>query len=108
MSEAPKRIWICKSGGNWSPVDGGTQDIEYIRADLADLKVKPMVWHKSQITPWNEDYHTIGSGYSIRCADENEWKWSNGIGGFGYARTPSCAMAAAQADHELRILKALA
>jgi hypothetical protein len=32
---APERIWIDAWGGNWSPVSGGTQGIEYIRADLA-------------------------------------------------------------------------
>ena len=32
----PKRIWIDAWGGNWSPRSGGTQEIEYIRADLVD------------------------------------------------------------------------
>lgn len=27
----PDRILIDRHGGNWSPVDGGTQDVEYIR-----------------------------------------------------------------------------
>lgn len=31
---APERIWIDAWGGNWSPTSGGTQGIEYIRADL--------------------------------------------------------------------------
>jgi hypothetical protein len=31
MSDAPERIWIYAWGGNWSPVSGGTQEIEYIR-----------------------------------------------------------------------------
>lgn len=31
---APDRIWIDAWGGNWSPRAGGTQEIEYIRADL--------------------------------------------------------------------------
>ena len=33
MSDAPERIWIDAWGGNWSPRSGGTQEIEYIRAD---------------------------------------------------------------------------
>lgn len=35
MADAPERIWIDAWGGNWSPVAGGTQTHEYIRADLA-------------------------------------------------------------------------
>jgi hypothetical protein len=45
MSDAPERIWIDAWGGNWSPVSGGTQEIEYIRADrieaLRDRAEKP-------------------------------------------------------------------
>ena len=39
----PDRIWIDRHGGNWSPVDGGTQDIEYIRRDPAVLAALPEV-----------------------------------------------------------------
>lgn len=35
---APERIWIDALGGNWSPQAGGTQGIEYIRADLAAVQ----------------------------------------------------------------------
>ena len=34
MSDAPDQIWIDSNGGNWSPCSGGTQDVEYRRADL--------------------------------------------------------------------------
>lgn len=34
MSDAPDQIWIDRNGGNWSPCSGGTQDVEYRRADL--------------------------------------------------------------------------
>lgn len=34
QNKAPERIWIDACGGNWSPKSGGTQGIEYIRADL--------------------------------------------------------------------------
>ena len=37
----PDRIWIDRHGGNWSPVDGGTQDVEYIRRDPAVLAALP-------------------------------------------------------------------
>lgn len=33
MTSAPERIWVDAAGGHWSPVAGGTQEIEYIRAD---------------------------------------------------------------------------
>lgn len=33
MSDAPDKIWICPFGGNWSPVAGGTQTHEYVKAD---------------------------------------------------------------------------
>ena len=39
MTDAPERIWICPWGGNWSPMDGGTQQDEYIRADVAAAMV---------------------------------------------------------------------
>jgi len=39
----PDRIWIDRHGGNWSPVDGGTQDVEYIRRDPAVLASLPEV-----------------------------------------------------------------
>lgn len=39
----PDRIWIDRHGGNWSPVDGGTQDVEYTRRDPAALAALPEV-----------------------------------------------------------------
>ncbi len=39
----PDRIWIDRHGGNWSPVDGGTQDVDYIRRDPAVLAALPEV-----------------------------------------------------------------
>ena len=39
----PERIWIDRHGGNWSPVDGGTQDVEYVRRDTAVLAALPEV-----------------------------------------------------------------
>ena len=35
---ALERIWIDARGGNWSPQAGGTQGIEYVRADLAAVQ----------------------------------------------------------------------
>ena len=82
----------------------------YTRAALQavePVKVKPLEWHKSHMPSWNDDWHTIGPFiYTIRCADENGWKWSHG-GGFGYSPSPESCKAFAQADYELRILAAI-
>ena len=37
---APERIWIDAWGGNWSPQSGGTQEHEYVRADLVEAAVR--------------------------------------------------------------------
>jgi hypothetical protein len=36
---APDKIWIHGYGGNWSPVSGGTQDIEYTLTALSQAQV---------------------------------------------------------------------
>lgn len=85
-----------------------------IRAALASrpaspdvrVVVKPLVWAKSHMSGWNDDYHTIQTGYTVRCADENGWKWQ-GHGAFGYCLSSTLAKAAAQTDHEARILSAI-
>lgn len=73
---------------------------------LQPMRVKPLEWHKSIIEAWNEDWHTVTTGYTVRCADENGWKWSTS-GAFGYEYSPEAAKAAAQADYDARILSAL-
>jgi hypothetical protein len=70
------------------------------------VRVKKLVWHKSHITPWNGDWHTVPTGYTVRCAQENGWKWATS-GGFGYSHSPEAAKAAAQADYEARIMSAI-
>jgi hypothetical protein len=70
-------------------------------------RVKPLVWQKSHIKPWREDWHTVPTGYTVRCADEWGWKWTSPLGAHGYENTPDIAKAAAQADYEARILSAL-
>ena len=70
------------------------------------VKVKPLEWHKSNIIGWNGDYHTLPTAYTVRCADENGWRWQ-GLGAHGYRHSPEAAMADAQAYHDARILAAL-
>jgi len=65
MSDAPERIWIDAWGGNWSPVSGGTQEIEYIRAArieaLTDKLAKAeagllAIAKRDEQMIWGEDY----------------------------------------------------
>jgi hypothetical protein len=72
----------------------------------APAGVKGLEWHRSHVSGWNGDYHTVPTGYTVRCADENGWRW-NGLGAHGYASSPEGAMRNAQAHHESRILSAL-
>ena len=66
------------------------------------VKIKPLEWHKSELIGWNDDWHTLPTAYTIRCADENGWKWQ-GFGGHGYMSTPEAAKAYVQSEHERRI-----
>ena len=77
--------------------------------DLAKhgLRVKHLEWRKSHMPSWNDDWHTVPTGYAIRCADEWGWKWSSPLGAFGHASSPTAAQAADQADYEARITAAL-
>ena len=43
MTNAPERIWIDAWGGNWSPVSGGTQEIQYTRTDLIPAMIEEAV-----------------------------------------------------------------
>lgn len=75
-------------------------------ADDLRAAVKPLEWHKSHMPSWNDDWHTIPTGYTVRCADENGWKWS-GLGAHGHASTADWAKREAQEHHNQRILSAL-
>ena len=72
----------------------------------ATVTVKPLVWVKSHMTPWQDDWHTIPTAYTIRCCDENGWKWQ-GNGGHGYEPSAKHAMTAVQGIHEAAIRAAL-
>lgn len=99
--------WLHRAYPNDERVSQAADAITALRARPATVQVKPLVWEKSHIAPWYDDWHTVPTGYTIRCADENGWKWSNGQGAFGYDPTASSAKAAAQADYEVRIRAAL-
>ena len=119
---APERICLLPDDG-WSWVKGPKPPyeenaIEYVRADLAAVqpdpnavavKVKPLVWEQSGGSHiMDGESHTVPSGYTVRYADENGWKWqASGIGAYGWEPSPALAKAAAQSDHTARILDAL-
>ena len=115
---APERIWIDAWGGNWSPQAGGTQGIEYIRADLAavqpaQVRVKPLVWHN--FDAWTHWAEAVCGTYHVE--ERNGW-WQAElrVGGLVHFVTKTddtlqaeleAAKAAAQADYEARILAAI-
>jgi len=77
-----------------------------IIAALPDM-VAPLVWHKSSMPSWDGDYHSFPTGYTIRCADENGYKWTAlGVGSHGYCQTPTSAMLYAQAHHAAAVVAA--
>jgi hypothetical protein len=101
---APRSRAACSAD-----LGGAGVDDDGVKGQMMDLTklVKPLVWHKSHISSWNGDYHTQGTGYTVRCADEWGWKWSNSVGGNGHERSPEAAQADANADHAARVLAAL-
>ena len=86
----PDRIWIDRHGGNWSPVDGGTQDVEYIRRDPAVLAALP------------EAQALIAAAYEVAAKTADECRRSACTAGMGMepvlaairAMTPADATAA--------------
>jgi hypothetical protein len=75
-----------------------------ILAALPDM-IAPLVWVRSDVGGWNDDYHTLPTKYKIRLADENGWKLSFD-GGFRYCRNADEAKAAANTHHRAAIMAA--
>ena len=111
--EAPERIWIDDErpiGGICHVYNEATEGVlkyatEYIRADLARPKVKPLVW---------VDLYGDGSRYEVSSDDPLGYEDSiHGLqdgtyhSHFGAFATLKAAKAAAQEDYERRILAAL-
>ena len=112
MSEAPERIWafmpdIFDNISVWQDQPSPALDTtEYIRADLARPKVKPLEWYDDDVdvieaVGWGVTYSvmTMPSGKgNLRIGSKLRW--------VTYP-TPEAAKAAAQEDYERRILAAL-
>ena len=103
MRDEIAQIVLIEMGHPWNSSDAQYTADEIITA-LPDMVV-PLVWAMSRINGWNDDYHTLPTGYTIRCADENGWKLSF-TGGFSYHYTADEAKAAAQAHHVAHIMAA--
>ena len=60
---------------------------------------KPLVWHQSGGSHiMDGESHTVPTGYTVRYADENGWKWKAlCLGAYGWKQSPEAAQAAAQA-----------
>jgi len=129
----PNGEWfpICRVKRNDAPIEGNqdhkdarfiaaarqlvpamADEIERLRGEVARMrgavKVKPLVWVQSGGSHvMDGESHTVPTGYTVRFADENGWKWSTPLGAYGWERSPKSAKAAAQDDHETRVLSAL-
>lgn len=99
---------ILEAIENVHDMDVTLEDYATAAAEAVKGAIKPLVWHKSHISGWNGDWHTLPTGYAIRCADENGWKWvSRKDGEVGYSETADAAKAAANAHHVASILSAM-
>jgi len=102
-NKLPERIWAGKYRSTWWQSRPHHQMTEYIRADLAAPKVKPLVW---------EDRKTVGEMMQYRV--HIGYGLMNGVfaltlsgSTIGEFSSEEAAKAAAQADYERRILDAL-
>lgn len=106
----PDEVYADPGRHNWYFREKKPDSVaRYVRADLPP-KVKPLEWVQSGGTHvMDHECHTIPTGYTVRYADEDGWKWTAmGLGAYGWEPTPAMAQSAAQAHHDARILAALA
>ena len=119
-TQAPERLWVtdiyCAGGQVITYAYESEGDVEYVRADLARPKVKPLEWEESPVgkcwaycltgTYYVNEAHSMGTWW---------WRWASCAGArrTGQASRPpgfatkEAAQAAAQAHHTRRILSAL-
>jgi hypothetical protein len=131
-ARGPERIWIDPHGGNWSGREGGTQEVEYTRADLTPdplraVKIKLLEWEdadEGMCTKWRAP--ALGGSYDLVSFEGEEgfavnfcwgrplsyWFIQGAPDQFGPTgpkmfHTLEAAKAAAQQDYESRIRSAL-
>ena len=123
MTDAPERIWASTgryydyvqdwTEGEWSDDDIG--GVEYIRADLATPKVKPLVWNPSEVPEncaqgeWHIARSLFGT-YEIHSFDmhgETIYLLVPGVTRMQEFGSIDAALNAAQADFERRVRECL-
>ena len=102
VSEDATEFWVCTGDAakdKWRKVAATVMEI---------MRPKRLVWHRSDMSGWNGDYHTLPTAYTVRCADENGWKWSClERGAYGWGQSPEAAQSAAQAHADAAWLASL-
>lgn len=126
MTNAPEQIWAeyeiggeyapDQSSGRWySSEFNGHKETEYIRADIAKPRVKPLVWEEPSQennwiyvarSPWGDYGVHIDGGRHRAWLEAHEkpherWLGDDDVGSVYEAK------AAAQADYEARVLACL-
>lgn len=107
--------WPLIWAGTWAVKRYPANAIEYIRADLAAPKVKPLAWIKWHVMKFpHSDYCRAetpikGLRYTVsQVAPDKPFRVSDGYGDIALrVAAIDEAKAAAQADYERRILEAL-
>jgi len=118
--DMPDRIavWRFQFNKATDAIDGGWSDdhdhktTEYIRADLARPRVKPLVWERLKGIQTDFKAKCILGTYLVECFDDGEgdyYVWALEWGKIEGPKmeSPQAAKAAAQDDYERRILEAL-
>jgi hypothetical protein len=115
MTNAPERIWAWPwtdrpNVGQWG-AQGSGDDVEYIRADLCQPKVKPLVWEEAtgRDNPAMIEAKTVTGKYEILQDPTSGWLfdvWFYGETEFhiGSFADDEAAKSAAEAHHAARAL----
>ena len=117
MTEAPERIWARESHSErtnetmvaWDTPSKHPEEQEYIRADLAKPRVKPLAW-LGGAGRWHAGDYCIEDVSHGQREVRRLLRASFGttyVADFSGGRPLEAAKAAAQADYERRILEAL-
>ena len=73
MSCAPEGIWIDAWGGNWSPVSGGTQEIQYTRTDLIAAMIEEAVQAEREACAVMIEQRADYLDDAIKCGGSKEY-----------------------------------
>ena len=107
----PKNAWLSMAvaARRWGGKTNN-RDVEYVRADLAAPKIKPLVWDHMR---HSADGYGLGFRYHIQGREGNEWRASCEIGRYGewvskeVFGSPEAAKAACMAHFEQQVREQL-